>query len=107
MKPLSALTCHACPHYLFVEHGASPISRPHRANYCAHPAYIESFGIEQYTGPTEPGRPVAKEDCLLETDIEPETVLRTALHAPDVWARVRMAGPELSPVSLLNSKRAA
>jgi hypothetical protein len=78
--------------------------RRHRSNYCAHPAFLESWGIEQFFGSTEFGEPKNLRDstiCPIDQYSDMEELMASALR-DGFWAYAEMGGPTLSPASKLH-----
>lgn len=96
--------CEGCPFYLFRDVLEQAHCLRHRANYCAHPAFIESYGIEQYMGATHIGNSMRTDTCVMEIESDPAKIIRDVVRCGHIWD-VELRGPKLSSMSLLNPNR--
>lgn len=96
------MNCGGCPFYLFREYRAEKFCRDHRSNYCGHPAFFESYGIEQFNGTTNIGETNVDNHCILERDCDEVQLLRDAWRNPAIYATCELSGPALNPMSILN-----
>jgi hypothetical protein len=91
------VSCEGCPCYLHKEYLGVPFRRDQRANYCAHPAYIESYGIEQWLGATDIGCAINTQNCPLVNDVDDKDLNEDL----GPLTAMELHGPELSRVSRL------
>lgn len=93
-------SCDGCPYYLHKEYIGQTFCRDLRANFCAHPAYIESYGVEQYNGHTKPGIPCTTRTCILDENGDLEELMHDSKSVGHIHD-CELHGPKLSSVSTL------
>lgn len=88
------VSCEFCPFYQFKEYAGEKFCRDHRANYCAHPAYLESWR-EQYMGTSETGEPAAvlPSSCILCEPTDPQTVFNEVCQNRLFWEHTELNKP--------------
>jgi hypothetical protein len=104
------MTCEKCPFYLWKIYPKgyhSGLTRDIRENYCAHPAHIESYGVEQHMYATKPDEPVTEyRSCPVTQDDSVEALLVEARVTRFYFAEGTEMARELSPISALRPENA-
>lgn len=100
-----APSCAGCPFYAYSVWRKADyawVNRDHRSNFCVHPSFIESYGVEQHTSPSDIDQaPAHWSGCPLVDAGDVESLLR---GLSDHDANGCEGRQELNPFSILHPR---